>query len=113
MDNQKYTENGIVVPDIIDRLMDIYHADAADAADEIERLRKEVDLKGVRLDDALAEIERLREIVEFFLPHVRIVEYPAGLCAWIGDDECWSDPPDALVSEVHSRDLLRKKDCRG
>ena len=31
-----------------------------DAADEIERLRKEVDIKGSRLDDALDEIERLR-----------------------------------------------------
>jgi hypothetical protein len=30
------------------------------AADEIERSRKEVDLKGYRLDDALDEIERLR-----------------------------------------------------
>ena len=39
MDSQEYTENGTVVPDIIDRLMAIYHADAADAADEIERLR--------------------------------------------------------------------------
>ena len=32
----------------------------AEAADEIERLRKEVDLKGYRLDDALDEIKRLR-----------------------------------------------------
>ena len=31
-----------------------------EAADEIERTRKEVDLKGYRLDDALDEIERLR-----------------------------------------------------
>ena len=43
MDNQEYTKNDIVVPDIIDRLMDIYHADAADAADEIERLRAMLD----------------------------------------------------------------------
>ena len=46
--------------DIVERLMAINHADAADAADEIERLRKEVDIKGSRLDDALDEIERLR-----------------------------------------------------
>lgn len=32
------------------------------ALDEIERLRKEVDLKGYRLDDALDEIERLRAL---------------------------------------------------
>jgi len=35
-----------------------------EAADEIDRLRAEVDLKGGRLDDALDEIEQLRGIAE-------------------------------------------------
>lgn len=37
-----------------------YADDLAEAADEIQRLRKELDLKGCRLDDTLNGKERLR-----------------------------------------------------
>ena len=55
--------------DIVTRLRstDYEYEDAElafDAADEIERLRAEIDLKGSRLDDALDEIERLREALK-------------------------------------------------
>jgi hypothetical protein len=51
------------VDDIVERLRDTaYETDVCwEAAAEIERLRKEVDIKGIRLDDALDEIELLHE----------------------------------------------------
>lgn len=51
-----------VADDIVTRLrmQDADYALQEEAADEIERLRAEIDLKGSRLDDAIDEIERLR-----------------------------------------------------
>lgn len=62
--------------------------------------------------EAADEIEYLRQIVDFFLPHCRIVEYPAGLFVWIGDDECWGNLPDALVAEAHLRGQFQGREAR-
>lgn len=42
-----------------------------EAADEVDRLRHEIDLKGSRLDDALNEIERLRLIGDDLVTAIR------------------------------------------
>ena len=74
MAERNYTETGIVASgDIVTRLRDgadscdsfcdvctSPHVLAREAADEIERLRSEVDIKGHRVDDLYAEIEQLK-----------------------------------------------------
>lgn len=81
------------------------------SVDIVDRLR---DNNGIEetYEEAANEIEYLRQIVDFFLPHCRIVEGPAGLFVWIGDDECWPDPPDALVAEAHLRGQFQGREAR-
>lgn len=55
------------IEDIVERVLALNHPDAADAADEIERLRAKV----VHLSAARAEIERLRQLGDTMAYFVR------------------------------------------
>lgn len=93
--------------DIVTRLRYVVYDDVnallIEAADDIDRLRAEIDLKGSRLDDALDEIERLRAVVaEIDALHTPFTDEGDQSC-----HECVGAWPCRTYSRLHQEEARR------